>query len=208
MITNWLSNLHDLGKVIYDLFLLPGTFVLSQLGAHAPGLALKLGIGDEGIGVILPAIVSLLVWSFLGILVWKTVRAVSSRIFYGTRRLKTFLVCKLQKLNRRRLLSRPVSIPDVEFDELDIAVLNTGSTLPPGLALTAAELSGQLTKRPAQVQRSLDKLRKYGLVDDTIGTTDGFDNYRLTRSGAYLLSMWQRKGHGGQLPKTTPIIKC
>ena len=140
----------------------------------------------------LPAIVSLLVWSSLSILVWKTVRAVCSRIFYGTRRLKTFLVCKLQILNRRQLLSRPVSIPEVEFDDLDLAVLNTGMTLPPGLALTAAELSGQLTKRPAQVQRSLDKLRKYGLVDDVIGTTDGFDNYRLTRSGAAVLSMWHR----------------
>jgi hypothetical protein len=187
--------------------LLPGTFVLSQLGAHAPGLALKLGISDEGIGVILPAIVSLLVWSFLGILVWKTVRAVSSRIFYGTRRLKTFLVCKFQKLNRRRLLSRPISIPEVEIDELDIAVLNSGMTLSPGLVLTAAELSGQLIKRPAQVQRSLDKLRKNGLVDDTIGTTDGFDNYHLTRSGAYLLAVWQRKGNDGQLSKTTAFIK-
>ena len=207
MITNWLANLHDLGKVIYDLFLLPGTFVLSQLGTHAPELALKLGIGVEGIGVMLPAIVSLLVWSLLGILVWKTVRAIISPIFYGTRRLKTFLVCKFQKFNRRRLLSCPVSIPEVEFDDLDIAVLNSGMTLSPGLAQTAAELSGQLTKRPAQVQQSLDKLRKYGLVDDTIGTTDGFDNYRLTRSGAYLLAMWQRKGNGGQLLKTTPITK-
>jgi len=192
MITNWLENLHDLGNAIYDGFLLPGTFVLSQFVAHAPTLALRLGIGAEGNGVMLPAIVSLLVWSSVGILVWKTVRAVCARIFYGTRLLKTLLVCKLQNLNRRQLLSRPVSIPEVEFDDLDLAVLNTGMTLPPGLALTAAELSGQLTKRPAQVQRSLDKLRKYGLVDDVIGTTDGFDNYRLTRCGAAVLSMWHR----------------
>jgi hypothetical protein len=104
-------------------------------------------------------------------------------------------------------LSRPVSIPEVDLDDLDIAVLNSGVTLSPGLALTAPELSDQLTKRPAQVQRSLDKLRKYGLVDDTIGTTDGFDNYCLTRSGAYLLAVWQRKGNGGQPPKTSAIIK-
>ncbi len=205
MNTNWLANLHDLGKVIYDLFMLPGTLVLSQLGALAPELALELGIGVEGDGVMLPAIISLLVWSLLGILVWETARAVCSRIFYGSRRLKTFLVSKLQKLNRRRLLSRPISIPEVELDDLDIAVLNSGVTLSPGLVLTAAELSGQLIKRPAQVQRSLDKLRKYGLVDDTIGTTDGFDNYRLTRSGAYLLAVWQRKGNDGQLSKTTAI---
>ena len=66
MFTNWLANLQDLGKVIYDLFLVPGTFVLSQLGAHAPELALILGIGVEDVGVMLPAFVSLLVWSLLG----------------------------------------------------------------------------------------------------------------------------------------------
>jgi hypothetical protein len=207
MITNGFTDLHDLGTAMYDLFLLPGTFVLSQLGVHAPELALKLGIGVEGSGVLLPFIVSVVVWSLLGFLVWKALAVVCSRIFYGARRFKTILVGNSQKLNRERLLSRPVSIPDVDLDELDLAVLNTGMTLPPGLALTAAELSGQLTKRPAQVQRSLDKLRKYGLVDDTIGTTDGFDNYHLTRSGAYLLTMWQRKGSGGQPAKTTPFIK-
>ncbi len=207
MITNWLANLHDLDKTIYDLFLLPGTFVLSQIGALAPELALKLGIGVKGNGVMFPAIVSLLVWSLSGILVRKAVRAVSARIFYGIRNFKTFLVCKFQKLNRRRLLRRPISIPDVELDDLDIAVLNFGMTLSPGHALTAAEQSGELTQHPEQVQRSLDKLRKYGLVNDTTGTTDGFDNYYLTRSGAYLLTMWQRNGNGGQPTETTPIIR-
>ena len=207
MITNWLANLPNLDKETVDLFLLPGSFVLSQVGAHAPELALKLGISVEGNGVMLPAIVSLLVWSLSGILVRKAVRAVSARIFYGIRNFKTFLVCKFQKLNRRRLLRRPISIPDVELDDLDIAVLNFGMTLSPGLALTAAEQSGELTQHPEQVQRSLDKLRKYGLVNDTTGTTDGFDNYYLTRSGAYLLTMWQRNGNGGQPPETTPIIR-
>ncbi len=207
MIKNWLANLPNLDKEIYDLFLLPGSFVLSQVGVHAPELALILGISGDGNGVMLPASVSLLVWLLLGIVVWKTVRAASSRIFYGILNFKTFLVCKLQELNRRRLLSRPISIPDVELDDLDIAVLNFGMTRLPRLALTEAEQSGELTQRPEKVQRSLDKLRKYGLVDDTIGTTDGFDNYCLTRSGAYLLTMWQRKGNGGQPSKTTAIIR-
>ncbi len=207
MITNWLANLHDLDKAIYDLFWLPGTFVLSQIGAYAPELALKLGIGVEGNGVVLSAIVSLLVWSLSLILVWKTVRAVFARIFYGVLNFRTFLLCKLHELKRRRLLSSPIPIPDVELDDLDIAVLNFGMTLSPGLALTEAEQAGELTQPPEQVQRSLDKLRKYGLVDDTIDTTDGFDNYCLTRSGAYLLTMWQQNGNAGQPHKTTPIIR-
>ena len=207
MITKWLTNLHVLDKTIYDLFLLPGTFVTSQIGAHAPELALKLGIGIEGNWVMLPAFVSLLVWSLSVTLAWKTVKAVSLRIFYGILNFKTFLVCKWQELKRRRLMSLPISIPDVELDDLDIAVLNFGMTLSPGLALTEAEQSGDLTQPPEQVQRSLDKLRKHGLVDGTTGTTDGFDNYCLTRSGAYLLTMWQQNGNDGQPAKTTPIIR-
>jgi DNA-binding PadR family transcriptional regulator len=61
--------------------------------------------------------------------------------------------------------------------------------------------------RPAQVQRSLDKLRKYELVDSVIGSTDGFDNYRLTESGAFFLADWQRRGKGGQPPAATALIK-
>jgi len=207
MITNWLANLPNLDKVIYDLFLLPGTFVLSQIGALAPELALKLGISAEGNGVMLTAFASLLVWSLSITLVSKAVKAVSARIFYGIRNFKTFLACKIQELKRSRLLRSPIPIPDVELTDLDLAVLNFGMTLSPGLALTEAEKSGELTQSPEHVQHSLDKLRKHGLVDGKTGTTDGFDNYCLTRSGAYLLTMWQQNGIGVETPETTPIIK-
>lgn len=207
MITNWLANLPNLDKVIYDLFLLPGTFVLSQIGAHAPELALKLGISAEGNGVMLTAFASLLVWSLSITLVSKAVKAVSARIFYGIRNLRTLLICKVQELKRRRLLRDPIPIPDVELNDLDIAVLNFGMTLSPGLALTEAEQSGELTQSPEHVQHSLDKLRKHGLVDGTTGTTEGFDNYCLTRSGAYLLTMWQQNSNTVHPTKTTPIIR-
>jgi hypothetical protein len=74
MITNWPANLHDLGKVIYDAFLLPGDFVLTQFVAYAPTLALRLGIGGEGDGLMLPAVLSLLAWLLLVVVAWKFVR--------------------------------------------------------------------------------------------------------------------------------------
>jgi hypothetical protein len=194
---NWPPNLYDLGYAAYDVFLWPGNFVLSQVGTHAPGLALKLGIGVDGDAVVLPAIASAVVWSLLVFLGWKTTKSVCAQILYGGRRVKAILVAKFQKTNRRRQLSRPVAIPDVEIDDLDLAILDTGLTLPPGLALTAAELAGQMTKRPAQLQQRLEKLRKYGLVDGALGETDGFDNYRLTRSGAAVVSIWHRQGGVG-----------
>jgi hypothetical protein len=193
MDTNWPANLHDLGVAAYDVFLWPGTFILSQFGAFAPELAIKLGIGIDGNGVALTAFVATVAWSLLGFAAWKTLKFAAAQILYVGRRLKTFLVGITQKANRYRILSRPVSVPDVEFDDLDMAILNTGATLPPGLMLTAAELSGQLTRRPAQLQRRLEKLRKFGLVDGALGETDGFDNYRLTRSGAAVVSMWHRE---------------
>jgi hypothetical protein len=193
MDTNWPSNLYNLAAAAHDIFLWPGIFILSQLGAHAPELGLKLGIGVESNGVILPTVISALVWSLLGFAAWKTLRFAAAHILYSGRRLRTFLIGKIQKVNRRRFLSRPVTVPDVDIDDLDMAILDTGATLPPGLMLTAAELSGQLIKRPDQLQRRLEKLRKYGLVDGALGETDGYDNYRLTRSGSMIVSMWHRQ---------------
>lgn len=193
MDANWPVTLHDLGNAAYDAFLWPGKLILSQVGTYAPELSLQSVTGVEGDGILLTAIVSLMAWSLLGVAAWKTVKTVCAQIYYGACRVRTHLLCQTQRLNRRRMLSQPVEIPEVEFDELDIAVLNTGATLPQGFPLTAVDLSGPLTNRPVQVQRSLDKLRKYGLVDDMLGTTGGFDNYRLTRTGAALLSMWNRQ---------------
>lgn len=194
MITNWLATLHDLAVSAYDVFLWPGTYVLSRLPVYAPELARQLGVGIDANGIVMLAVVSAVLWTLSSLLAWKIVRIFCTRVYYAGLRLKTFFVSRIQVRNRRRNLSEPVPIPDVELDDLDLAVLDMGSTLPPGLALTAAELSGQLTKRPSRVQQSLDKLRSYGLIDDAIGSTDGFDNYYLTRSGAALLSMWQRHG--------------
>jgi hypothetical protein len=186
-------NLQDLGIAAYDAFLWPGTYILSRLGAHAPGIAIKLGIGVDGPGLVLTAFVSAVAWSLLIFLAWKLLKDAFAQVVYVGRRVRMFLIDKLQMANRRRVLSRPVTIPDVEIDDLDMAILNTGMTLPPGLALTAAELSGQLTRRPDQLQRRLEKLRKYGLVDGALGETDGYDNYRLTRSGITVVSMWHRQ---------------
>jgi hypothetical protein len=212
MITNWLSNLHDLGKVTYAAFLLPGDFILSQFVAHAPTLALRLGIGGEVDGLMLPTVLSLLTWLLLVVVAWKLVRLLQNvarivnaairticfRTSNGIRSVKTKLVCKFRQQIPRRGSSRADTVPEVQLDNLDLAILRTSAALAPGFALSAPELAGQLTMRPAQVQRSLDKLRKYELVNSVIGSTDGFDNYRLTQSGAFFLAVWKRRGNGRQ----------
>jgi hypothetical protein len=206
MIKTWLADLNNFGIAAVDAFLLPGTIALSQFVAYAPALALRLGVAAETDGAFLPAVLSLLVWLLLAVLVWKfirllqdvarnvnaIVRAICSRILNHLHALKTLLVCKIRQMIPVRKSDNRVSIPEVRFDDLDLSILRTGAALPPGLVLSAPDIAGQLTVRPAQAQRSLDKLRKYELVDSVIGATDGFDNYRLTRSGVALLSVWHR----------------
>jgi hypothetical protein len=42
------------------------------------------------------------------------------------------------------------------------------------------------------VQSSIEKLRKLKLVELAFGSTDGFENYRLTGHGVTLLAAWRR----------------
>jgi hypothetical protein len=155
----------------------------------------------------LPAVLSLLAWLLLVVVAWKFVRLLQNvarivnaairticfRTSYRIRSVKTKLVCKFRELIPRRGSSRADMIPEVQLDNLDLAVLRTSGALAPGLALSAPELAGQLTMRPAQVQRSLDKLRKYELVDSVIGSTDGFDNWQIGSGGGKVASPLQRR---------------
>ena len=61
------------------------------------------------------------------------------------------------------------------------------------MRLSAPELAEQFSLRPAQIQRSLDKLCSNAMITTVIGSTDGFDNYRLTDSGNAFVGMWARR---------------
>ena len=88
------------------------------------------------------------------------------------------------------------SEPEVEssklsLNRLDLMVLKLAKAAGPGFALSAPELSDRMNLRPAQIQECLDKLSQNDLLDFTRGTTDGYENYRLNETGAYILTMWQ-----------------
>ena len=100
---------------------------------------------------------------------------------------------KLRALLPRR--AKPADMtetPKIEFDDLDMAVLRTVSAQGPGFALSAPDLAEKFTMRPAQLQKSLDKLSKNKMLDSVIGSTDGFENYRLTDYGlAFVNTHWR-----------------
>lgn len=209
MITDSTTTLRQVGSAIYDVFVLPGDFVLSQLAAQAPAVAAKLGFVGNDPSDILLVVVSLLIWFLLAIVVMKILRlwqnfvriasamikTIFFRISLATRNLKMRLMCRLRRLIPQRS-NRVDAVSEVEFDDLDLAVLRSTAARGPGFTTSALELADQFPLRPAQIQRSLDKLSSNKMLDHATGSTDGIETYRLSQSGAFFMSMWQRKERG------------
>lgn len=203
--SNWLSPLQDYAlaaqATVYDLFLLPGNYVLS-MAARSPEAAI-LGDGDV---LLLRNLVSALCWLLIVVLAWQLLRVVRNiarvllalwltvefRFEQGLRNLRTRLVCAVRQLFAARRHHGKVRTFEVAFDDIDVAILQSGQRLRPGYTLSVPELAGRLTVRPSLVQSSIDKLRKQKLVECAFGSTDGFENYRLTPAGITLLSVWRR----------------
>jgi DNA-binding MarR family transcriptional regulator len=61
------------------------------------------------------------------------------------------------------------------------------------MASSAPELAEKYKLRPTQIQRRLDKLQKNEMLCSVIGSTDGFENYRLTESGLALIAVCERQ---------------
>jgi hypothetical protein len=189
MDTSWPAKLSEFGAATYEAFLWPGTFITTRLVELAPALAPKLGIDVDGAGLLLPAALSLLVWALLLYLVWRVIKSVGLFIYYNLLRVKTFIASTFQTHKARAVVeaaTEALKKSEVVFDDLDVAVLTTSMELAPGVALSAPQLSKHLTKRPALIKRSLEKLKKYGLLAITSGDTEGYDNYQVTPSGAAL----------------------
>jgi len=121
------------------------------------------------------------------------VRTIWYRLHQAVGSLKTRIVCKVRDaLPQRRHIGIDASF-EIDFDDLDLAVLRSVAARGPGFALSAPELAEKFRLRPSQVQRSLDKLRRNRMLDSVMGSTDGYDNYRITKPGATFVAMWQRQ---------------
>ena len=192
MDTNLPAKLHDLGLAIYEAFLLPGNFIVTQFAELAPGLALKLGI--DSAEAALPAALSLAIWLLSCYLLWRVARSACLFVYYNFLQVRTYLLCKVKVRGVKRVASNALKKSEIVFDDLDVAILNTGMALAPGRSLSAPDICKHLTKRAAVVQRSLEKLRNYGLLAKAGGSVGGYDSFLLTPSGAALMAMWERQG--------------
>ena len=209
MINNLLITLREFGALLRELYFAPGDFVLSRFAEMAPVTAANWGIAAGSDAVLQAAIASGFFWLLLAIVAWRIYRycqsflrnlvAVFHTAWYRSRQavgsLKTRVVCRLREFVPGRHDDGIDAVPEIDFDDLDLAVLRSAAARGPGLAMSAPEIAEKFKLRPSQVQRSVDKLHRNKMLDTVIGSTDGYGNFRLSPSGATFVAMWQRQ-HG------------
>jgi hypothetical protein len=207
MIQSWLTSLQNLVIAIRDFFIAPGDFLLAQYLQHAPLSAARAGIAHDADTLVLSSVVSLFFWLIVLFALWRVaklcgdfIRTVDSvlltirhQISHLVGSWKTRFIIRFRERFPPREQSGIEAVPEIDFDDLDLAVLRSAAAGGPAFALSAPELAEKFRMRPAQVQKSLEKLRQNRMVDIVIGSTDGFDNYRLTPSGETFVSIWQRQ---------------
>ncbi len=207
MISDLLSTLRDLGLLIREIYLAPGDFLLSRFAELAPVTASNWGIGGSSVSITQVAVTSGVFWVLLLLTAWRLFRygqslsrnliAVIHTAWYRGRQaagsLKTHVICRLREFVPRRRDSGIDTVPEIDFDDLDLVVLRSAAARGPGLAMSAPEIAEKFRLRPSQVQRSVDKLRQNKMLETVIGSTDGYGNFRLSPSGATFIAMWQRR---------------
>ncbi len=199
----FLEILKGVFDTVYLVFMTPGEWLASKTIEHAPSLAASLGISAGENSVLAPLVLSILSWMIIALLARRllyTLQGLLKAIGIMIMRVKFRTLIALHsfttKLGLESLMWWKDAEPEVEssklsLNRLDLMVLKLAKAAGPGFALSAPELSDRMNLRPAQIQECLDKLSQNDLLDFTRGKTDGYENYRLNETGAYILTMWQ-----------------
>jgi len=199
----FLEILKGVIDTVYVVFMTPGEWLASKTIEHAPSLAASLGISAGESSVLAPLVLSLLSWTIIALLgrrllyslqgLLKAIGVIIMRVKFRTLiALHSFTTTLgLESLMWWKDTESEVESSKLSLNRLDLMVLKLAKAAGPGFALSAPELSDRMNLRPAQIQECLDKLSQNSLLDFTCGTTDGYENYRLNETGAYILTMWQ-----------------
>jgi hypothetical protein len=204
MFDQTLSSLADLANAVFRGLMLPGDFLLSAFAWLAPGAVEILTIGT-GKAVVM-FVLTMVGWTFIvviGLLLSRACRGVARQIgsmfrillwnakmFMGN--LKTKMLWKYREYFAHKT-TQTETVSQTQFDDMDIAVLASISRSGSGKASSASKLAKKYKLRPAQIQDRLDELANNHMLHSVRGSTDGYDNYRLTESGLALLAMCERQ---------------
>jgi len=190
-----------------NFFTMPGIYLLEALIVHVPGITTVLGTSNPADLIALVLVLSTLLWIFAVISCWGTVmlarnfyrvseaivRTLWYRITQSAGNVRTWIICRYRHLLPKQAASSLEAIPEVSFNDFDLTVLQAAAERGPGFSTSAAELATKYSLRPSQFQKSLGKLNSNKMLTTVIGSTDGFDNYRLTDYGAAYLQMWEQR---------------
>lgn len=202
-----LITLNGVIDTAYVIFMTPGRWLASILIEHAPSLAASLGIIGDASSGLAPIILTILAWMIIALLVRrlfytfkslaKAIGVMFTRLYFrsliAVRGYKTVLVNKFDMLDSRNDAGDVEVAKEFKLTRLDMMVMCVAQAGGPGFALSAPELADRFRLRPDQVQQSLEKLSENKLLDHVVGTTDGYENYRLNKTGTYIVTMWQRQ---------------
>jgi hypothetical protein len=210
--------MRDTGNAIYNAFAWPGEYALQHLGNVVPDFAAYMSTPTNHTTAMV--ILSLIYWYLVVVLATIFVRAFCNlarivtaaahtaafRIILEVGNAKTRMICRLRQRLPWGETAKDAEAPTVEFDKLDLAILKAAVVKGPGFALSAPELAEQFSLRPAQIQRSLDKLCGNAMIRTVLGSTEGFENYCLTDSGNTFVGMWaQQKPRAIALSTPKPL---
>jgi hypothetical protein len=190
-----------------NLFTMPGIYLLRALTVHAPSTAALLGIANPSDSIALVIVLSALTWVFAVIACWAIVmfarnfyrtseaiiRTLLHRAMQAASNVRTWVICRYRSLSPKQTASLLEVVPEVQFDDFDFAVLQAAAERGPGFSTSAPELAGKYSLLPSQFQKALGKLSSNKMLTTVIGSTDGYDNYRLTDYGAAYLQMWEQR---------------
>lgn len=207
MLAQFLTTMKNVAYAIYGVFAWPGNSLISLASIYTPGFARWLGVEAGQEPVLAAFLLSLLSWFLLfvllticfgllrnfGRILGAYVRIGLFRVSLYLQQTKTRLVLRFRERFPRLGATAIDAAETAEFDKLDMAVLQSALAIGPGFALSAPDLAGRFKLRPSQVQYSLEKLCENKMLTQVIGSTDGFDNYRITDSGSTYLDFWQRQ---------------
>jgi hypothetical protein len=190
-----------------NLFTMPGIYLLETLKLHAPSSAALLGISKPSDSIAFVIVLSAFIWIFGVVACWGIValarnvyrvseaiiRTLWYRAVQSVGSVRTWVICKYRSLLPKRSASSLEHTAEVQFDDFDFTVLRAAAEQGPGFSTSAAELAGKYSLRPSQFQKTLGKLSSNKMLATVIGSTDGFENYRLTDYGAAYLQMWEQR---------------
>jgi len=193
-----------------NFFTMPGIYVLEALTEYLPSIAALLGISNPSDSIALVIVLSALAWVLAVIACWGIVmlarnvyrisEAIIRTLWYRATQsagnVKTWVICRHRSLLPKQIASSLESIPEIEFDDFDLTVLQAAAERGPGFSTSAVELAGKFSLRPSQFQKALGRLSSNKMLTTVIGSTDGFDNYRLTDYGAAYLQTWEQRKAG------------